>query len=699
MFAKIQRVHFVGIGGIGMSGIAEVLLNLGYKVSGSDLKPSPVTQRLARMGAVDLSEHRPENVAGAEVVIVSSAITRDNAEVVAAHEQHIPVIQRAEMLAELMRLKYGIAIAGMHGKTTTTSMVAAVLAAGGLDPTVVVGGRVDAMGSNARLGKSQYLVAEADESDRSFLKLSPILAVVTNIDREHMDCYRDMKDVEKTFREFMDRVPFYGMVVACNDNDELRRLLPAVQRRILTYGPRKGSDFRISNVHCGPRENCSGAEQLSGQLSREYLGRIPLARSRRAQRENATAAIAVGIGLDVPVEKIREALENFNGVDRRFQLIGSADGVTVIDDYGHHPTEIRATLAAARQCGFGKVHVIFQPHRYTRTQLLLEEFATAFRDADSVLVLDIYPASEPPIPGITGELLANRISEVRRAGGALCLIVRRRCEAGGGRSQARRHDPYSGRGQRLATRAAGAGGAREARRERVQRTYEFTLGGSSCTANLALPILSLRKLNENSYSEANSRSSGRFTRFSWPEKLNNNAGRGTRSSRDASLPRPRGYDESPLDARMLDLDDEAESPFLRGQKRVPVRRGALPRKAASRLKIALLLIFALGSVALIWIALHQYATRSWRFRIDSSDNIAGLRQRQCQPLAGAGSDGERHRSQHLLRAAGCAQETTGADSVGAIGVGDAPASQPLEDRHQGAHAGRLCRDQLAHRTD
>ena len=255
MFAKIQRVHFVGIGGIGMSGIAEVLLNLGYKVSGSDLKTSPVTQRLAAMGAVIYSEHRPENVAGADVVITSSAITRNNAEVVAAHQQHIPVIQRAEMLAELMRLKYGIAVAGMHGKTTTTSMIAAVLAAGGLDPTVVVGGRVDAMGSNARLGKSQYLVAEADESDRSFLKLSPILAVVTNIDREHMDCYRDMEDVEQTFLQFMDLVPFYGMVVACNDNDDLRRILPGVQRRILTYGTHDQSDFLISNVGCGPRKN------------------------------------------------------------------------------------------------------------------------------------------------------------------------------------------------------------------------------------------------------------------------------------------------------------------------------------------------------------------------------------------------------------------------------------------------------------
>jgi UDP-N-acetylmuramate--alanine ligase len=410
MFAKIQRVHFVGIGGIGMSGIAEVLLNLGYKVSGSDLKLSPVTNRLAEIGAAVFTGHSPDNVAGADVVIISSAVTRDNVEVTAAHERHIPVIQRAEMLAELMRLKYGIAIGGMHGKTTTTSMVAAVLAAGGLDPTVVVGGRVDAMGSNARLGKSQYLVAEADESDRSFLKLSPILAVVTNIDREHMDCYRDMKDVRTTFREFMDRVPFYGMIVACNDNDELRRLLPSVERRILTYGTRAGSDFQITNVHCGPHENSAALSSFCVSYQGGNLGEFHLRVPGEHNVENATAAIAVGIGLDVPVERIRQALAGFSGVDRRFQQIGSANGVTVIDDYGHHPTEIRATLAAARQCGFRRIHVIFQPHRFTRTQLLLEEFATAFGDADSVLVLDIYPASEPPIPGITSELLASRIA-------------------------------------------------------------------------------------------------------------------------------------------------------------------------------------------------------------------------------------------------------------------------------------------------
>src|SRR5512133_1361157 len=252
MFAKIQRIHFVGIGGIGMSGIAEVLLNLSYKVSGSDLKSSAVTQRLAVLGATIFEGHRAENVTDADVVVTSSAIVKNNPEVEAAHANHVPVIPRAEMLAELMRLQYGIAIAGMHGKTTTTSMVAAVLAGGDLDPTVIVGGRVDAMGSNARLGKSQYLVAEADESDRSFLKLSPILSVVTNIDREHMDCYRDMHDVEQTFIEFMDRVPFYGMIVACNDNDALRALLPKVERRVVTYGLNEGADFRLTSVNqCG----------------------------------------------------------------------------------------------------------------------------------------------------------------------------------------------------------------------------------------------------------------------------------------------------------------------------------------------------------------------------------------------------------------------------------------------------------------
>jgi len=411
MFANLQRVHFVGIGGIGMSGIAEVLLNLGYKVSGSDLKISPVTERLQSLGALISEGHSAANIAGAGVVVISSAVRGDNPEVLAAREQHIPVIPRAEMLAELMRLKYGIAVGGMHGKTTTTSMIAALLAAGGLDPTVVVGGRVDAMGSNARVGKSQYLVAEADESDRSFLKLSPIVAVVTNIDREHLDCYRDLRDVEQTFVEFMDRVPFYGIVIACNDDEALRLLLPSVRRRVLTYGTREDSDFFITDQ---AYERGSGDGTALSRFTVRYrnaeLGEFHLHVPGEHNVRNATAAIAVGVGLDVPITKIREALEQFNGVDRRFQVKGRTNGVTVIDDYGHHPTEIRATLAAARQCGFGRVHVIFQPHRYTRTQLLMDEFATSFGDADSIALLDIYPAGEPPIPGITSEALADRIA-------------------------------------------------------------------------------------------------------------------------------------------------------------------------------------------------------------------------------------------------------------------------------------------------
>jgi UDP-N-acetylmuramate--alanine ligase len=430
MFAKIQRIHFVGIGGIGMSGIAEVLLNLGYKVSGSDLKNSSVTQRLAGLGATIFEGHRSQNIAGAEVVVTSSAISAENPEVAEAHSLHIPVIQRAEMLAELMRLKYGIAIAGMHGKTTTTSMVAAVLAAGGLDPTVVVGGRVDAMGSNARLGKSHYLVAEADESDRSFLKLSPILSVVTNIDREHMDCYRNMRDVKKTFLEFMDRVPFYGMIVACNDDPLLRRLLPEVQRRTITYGTKRGSDFLIKLAASAeiPGDN-RPLSRFRVTYRKQDLGEFSLHVPGVHNILNATAAIAVGVGLDVSVESIRTALDQFRGVDRRFQLRGRAAGVSVIDDYGHHPTEIKATLAAAKQCGYGKIHVIFQPHRYTRTRDLIEEFTTSFDDADSLFVLDIYAASEKPIEGVTGEILAQRIRERSAKNGRYASSVAEAVEA------------------------------------------------------------------------------------------------------------------------------------------------------------------------------------------------------------------------------------------------------------------------------
>src|SRR4051812_9879416 len=402
-----------------MSGIAEVLLTLGYKISGSDLKASATTDRLARLGAMIFIGHAAENVAGAEVVVTSSAISAANPEVAEAHARRLPLIQRAEMLAELMRLKYGIAVAGMHGKTTTTSMVAAVLAAGGLDPTVVVGGRVDAMGSNARLGKSQYLVAEADESDRSFLKLSPIIAVVTNIDREHMDTYRDMEDVEQTFIDFLDRLPFYGMAVVCNDDERVRNLLPRIGRRAVTYGSREGSDFCIRNVAAALSNTENSTARPISRFSMDYrgksLGEFQVIVPGAHNVQNAAAAVAVGIGLDISAENIRTALAEFNGVDRRFELKGKAAGVSVIDDYGHHPREIRATLAAAKQCGFRRIHVIFQPHRYTRTRDLMDDFTTAFADADTLVVLDIYAASEQAIPGITGKALAERISATHPA--------------------------------------------------------------------------------------------------------------------------------------------------------------------------------------------------------------------------------------------------------------------------------------------
>lgn len=416
MFAKAQRVHFIGIGGIGMSGIAEILLNLGYPVSGSDLKRSPVTDRLAGLGATIFEGHEAANVVGASVVVVSSAVNEANPEVVEARASKVPVIQRAEMLAELMRLKYGIAVAGMHGKTTTTSMVAAVLAAGGLDPTIVVGGRIDAMGSNARLGKSQYLVAEADESDRSFLKLSPILGVVTNLDREHMDCYRDMADVEAAFVTFMDRVPFYGAVTACLDDPLLAEVLPRVRRRVYTYGFAPGADFVCRLLPTGEGARSRFEVVAKGQVLNAFALHVP----GRHNVLNATAAVAIGAQLEIAPATMATALAEFRGVDRRFQLKGMARGVTVVDDYGHHPTEIRATLAAARDCGYKAIHVIFQPHRYTRTRDLMDEFAMAFENADSVEVLDIYAASEEPIPGITGDALAKTIQgpQVHYAGQA-----------------------------------------------------------------------------------------------------------------------------------------------------------------------------------------------------------------------------------------------------------------------------------------
>jgi UDP-N-acetylmuramate--alanine ligase len=429
MFATSQHAHFIGIGGIGMSGIAEIMLNLGIKVSGSDLKRSAVTDRLGQLGAAIYEGHNAANVAGATVVVTSSAVHGNNPEVLEAQARKIPVIQRAEMLAELMRLKYGIAIAGMHGKTTTTSMVAAVLAAGGLDPTVVVGGRVDALGSNARLGTTQYLVAEADESDRSFLKLSPILAVVTNLDREHMDCYHDMADVERAFLDFMDRVPFYGAVTACIDNALLKGILPRVRRRVFTYGVAAEADYRLEVGDFGKVPGAPGQtrsaqlDSAAGQGSTYSrfqvhtaagtLGPFELHVPGRHNVLNATAAVAVARQLGVETERIAEGLANFRGVDRRFQQRGTARGVAVVDDYGHHPTEIRATLAAARECSRGRVHVVFQPHRYTRTADLMDEFSIAFSGADTVIVLPIYAASEEPIPGVTAERLAELIQGPR----------------------------------------------------------------------------------------------------------------------------------------------------------------------------------------------------------------------------------------------------------------------------------------------
>ena len=397
-----------------MSGIAEILLSLGMKVSGSDLRRSAVTDRLAQLGATIYEGHSACNVAGATVVVTSSAVAVKNPEVLEAHALKIPVIPRAEMLAELMRLKYGIAIAGMHGKTTTTSMVASVLAAGGLDPTVVVGGRVDALGSNARLGTTQYLVAEADESDRSFLKLSPILAVVTNLDREHMDCYKDMADVERAFVDFMDRVPFYGAITACIDNQQLKGILTQVQRRVFTYGLSTEADYRLEILERAQVETIGAGQPTS--LSRFMvhtvagpLGPFELHVPGRHNVLNATAAVAIARQLEVSPERIGEGLKRFRGVDRRFQLRGSARGVAVVDDYGHHPTEIRATLAAARECGYRRILVVFQPHRYSRTADLMDEFSSAFGAADIVMVLPIYAASEEPIPGVTAERLAERI--------------------------------------------------------------------------------------------------------------------------------------------------------------------------------------------------------------------------------------------------------------------------------------------------
>jgi len=405
MFFRPQHLHFTGIGGIGMSGIAEVLLNLGYEISGSDLKLGSNTERLARLGAKIYEGHAAANVQGAKALVISSAVGEDNPEVREARRLGIPVIPRGEMLAELMRLKYGIAVAGSHGKTSTTTMVAAILNQAGLDPTVVVGGRVGMMGgSNARVGKSDFLVVESDESDGSFLKLAPIIAVVTNIDREHLDHYGDLDRILQAFTDFVNKAPFYGAAVLCLDDENVQRILPLVTRRTVTYGASTQADLVAYGVSAD-----AGGSTFSLRLRGESLGRFRLPAPGFHNVLNASAAAAVGLELGIAPDVIREALERYGGVERRFQVRGEAAGVTVIDDYGHHPTEIRATLAAARLCRYERVHVLFQPHRYTRTSLLMDEFARSFHQADTVHVLDIYAASEAPVEGVNAQVLADRI--------------------------------------------------------------------------------------------------------------------------------------------------------------------------------------------------------------------------------------------------------------------------------------------------
>jgi UDP-N-acetylmuramate--alanine ligase len=412
MFFRPQHVHFTGIGGIGMSGIAEVLLNLGYQISGSDLKLSPITQRLASLGAQVHEGHDAAHIAGARALVVSSAVDERNPEVVEARRLQIPVIPRGEMLAELMRLKYGVAVAGSHGKTTTTSLTATILNHAGLDPTVVVGGRVGTMGgSNARVGHGELLLVEADESDGSFLKLAPIVAVVTNIDREHVDHYPSMEAIQSAFTEFVNRVPFYGAAIVCLDDPYVQSILPAVKRRTVTYGADAQADVQALDIVCG-----HFSSEFTGRYRGADLGRFRLRVPGRHNVLNATAALAVAMELEVKPEAIREALEAFSGVDRRFQVRGCERGITVVDDYGHHPTEIRATLDAARLCGFRRIHALFQPHRYTRTFHLMDEFAGAFHQADSVFVMDIYAASEPAIEGVSGAALAERIRQFGHRG-------------------------------------------------------------------------------------------------------------------------------------------------------------------------------------------------------------------------------------------------------------------------------------------
>ncbi len=413
MLGRTRRIHFVGVGGIGMSGIAELLVNLGYDVSGSDAKTSDVTDRLARLGARVFRGHDAAHVGDPDVVVISSAIGETNVEVREAARRHIPVIPRAEMLAELMRLRYGIAIAGAHGKTTTTSMVALVLERAGLDPTAVIGGRLSAFGSNARLGRGDYMVVEADESDRSFLKLSPSIALITNIDREHMESYGTREALDQAFVDFANKVPFYGAVVACVDDAAVRAILPKLTRRVITYGLDDG-DVSGRGMALEAFRSWCGVWWRQADGRRVELGALRLRVPGRHNLLNALGAVAVGLEVGVAFARIAEALEEFGGAERRFQLRGEAEGVMVVDDYGHHPTEIAAVIAAARAGLNRRVLVVFQPHRYTRTRDLMEEFGAALAAADEVVLTDIYSAGEAPIPGVTIEALAAVVRDAAR---------------------------------------------------------------------------------------------------------------------------------------------------------------------------------------------------------------------------------------------------------------------------------------------
>jgi len=405
MFLKKYHIHFVGIGGIGMSGIAELLLNLGYKVSGSDISASDITRRLERLGGIIFKGHSEEQIHGADVVVRSSAVGLENPEVVAAAQASIPVIPRAEMLAELMRLKYSVAIAGAHGKTSTTSIVASVLAKGGLDPTVVIGGKLKSIDSNALLGEGDYIVAEADESDGSFLKMSPTIAVVTNIDREHLDFYEGLNHIQEVFLSFIEKIPFYGLAVLCLDNEPIQEIIPNIQKRFTTYGMSTQADFRAKDVVFEGLKSRFKVYHL-GTL----LGEIELNLPGIHNVYNSLASIAVGIELDIPFDVIKSALQTVEGVQRRLEIKGEKRGVTVVDDYGHHPTEIKATLQAAKECWPDRrIVAVFQPHRYSRTRALFDDFTRAFYQSDLLIVLPIYPAGEKEIKGVDGESLFEGI--------------------------------------------------------------------------------------------------------------------------------------------------------------------------------------------------------------------------------------------------------------------------------------------------